>query len=572
MITRTENSGYWRVWTPWIVLLTSVLAFWIWGGAYTFSPRHIGWAMSGLDTSTHYLGWQFFRESPWLQWPLGANKTYGMDAPGTIVLSDSIPLLALLLKPISPLLPVQFQYLGLWAFSCFVLQAWFGYRLLTRLSDDVVVQLAGTAFFLTASIFLLRVYIHPALATQWLLLAGLNLLFDRKFLAYIWLLLLCVAVLVQAYLFVMLAVLWVADIVQRLLRQESAITRLILHVMMVIAVVLLLMWSAGYFVNGVALSMPRRFYLDLFFPFWTGIRYFGEWSRFMPASDLDVSAYDGFGYLGAGFIALMLVAIVLIFIPARLAWRGEAKSTHSSTWAVLLIAGMLLLAFAAGSSVHFARQVLFSYSVPSWLDHIYDIFRSHARMMWPAWYTGLLACLYMLLRKLPAAYARWFIVLALIVQLGDLSKAAVNIRVSLDKGHAWHSALNSPFWLQLASRYRHIAYLQPDGYPAGMVMFMPDYRDVANYAASNGLTINIAYLAREDELLVSKVRGARVDLLLHGKSELNTFYVVKDDAVWRKLICLPADGQWLGIIDGERLVVPNPPVELNNEPRTACHE
>jgi len=572
MISKAGNLDPQHEWMPWAVMMLGVLAFWVWGGAYTLSPKHIGWVMSGLDTSTHYLGWQFFRDSPLLQWPLGANPAYGTDAPGTIVLSDSIPLLAILLKLISPILPAQFQYLGLWAFSCFLLQAWFGYRLLGRLSDDVIVQLIGTVFFLSAPIFLLRLYMHPALATQWLLLAGLNLVLDRSFRARMWLLLLWIAVLVQAYLFVMLAVIWLADIVQRLLRRESTFSQLVLHIVMAIVGVLLLMWSAGYFVNGVALTMPRRFYLDLLFPLWTGVRYFGEWSWFMPASDLDTSAYDGFGYFGAGFIALVLVATVIALMPARYAWGGVVKSIHSSTWIALSVVSAVLLIFALGSKIYFARQLLFSYPVPGWLDHIYDIFRSHARMMWPVWYMTLLATFYLLLRRVPPTYVRWIIVLALLVQLGDLSKAAVNIRASLAKDRGWHSALNSPLWPRLAAQYKHVAYLQPEGYPAGMVMFMPDYRGVANFAVSNGMMISIAYLAREDESLISKVRAIRVDSLLHGESEPNTFYIIKDDSVWSRLICMPSAGQWLGVIDDIRILVPKTLISLSAEPRAVCHE
>ena len=35
-------------------------------------PTNRDWLMLG-DSAQHYLGWAFFRDTPLLQWPLGAN-------------------------------------------------------------------------------------------------------------------------------------------------------------------------------------------------------------------------------------------------------------------------------------------------------------------------------------------------------------------------------------------------------------------------------------------------------------------------------------------------------------------
>src|SRR5690625_2532170 len=133
-------------WKPCAVLLMAVLGFWAWAGFSTLSPSHIGWVMSGWDTPAQYLGWEFFRYSPW-QWPPGMNPAYGANAPGSIVLADCIPLLAIPLKLFSAWLPAQFQYFGIWILSCFILQAWFAYLLIRRVCDYAVIQLAGAGSF-----------------------------------------------------------------------------------------------------------------------------------------------------------------------------------------------------------------------------------------------------------------------------------------------------------------------------------------------------------------------------------------------------------------------------------------
>lgn len=325
-ITLESGAIEQKRWVSWGALLIGLLAFWAWAGAYTLAPGHIGWVMAGWDLPQHYLGWQFFRAAPW-QWPIGANLTFGSDAPGSIVMSDSIPLLAIPLKAISPLLAPNFQYLGIWVCCCFLLQAWFARKLMSRITDDVTVQLAGACFFVTATIFLIRVYLHPALAGQWLLLVAFYLALDPRVRARAWATLLALAVVIHAYLFIMVACVWVADRARRWMCGDIALRTVVLQGAVTTIIVTLLMWVVGYFMPGAPLSSSMHSHFDLVEPLWTGVRSFAEWSWFLPARDMDILAYDGFCYLGLGFIAL-LIAAVAGRISWRNTWRIEAKRWH----------------------------------------------------------------------------------------------------------------------------------------------------------------------------------------------------------------------------------------------------
>jgi hypothetical protein len=577
------NKGQWRDgramnfpktgydWTLWLTLLMGLMAFWIWGGAYTIAPGHVGWVMSGLDTPTHYQGWQFFRHSTWWQWPIGNNPANGSDAPGTIVLSDSIPLVAIPFKLLSPLLPKDFQYFGLWALSCFFLQGWFARKLLGRLTNDPVVKLLGTAFFLSATIFLMRVYLHPALSAQWVLLAAFYLFFDTRFRALPWSILLCVTVLVHAYLFAMLLVLWFADLIQRLWRGEYTLTKVCVHCLITAFAVLALMWAAGYLVHSSTITAGIRSHLDLFFPLWTGIRVWGEWSRFLPASDMDLLAYDGFGYFGLGFILILLVAIAsCVAHAAGKIHRQGSEVQPPSSWIAASVACGALFVYALGNKIYFSQRLLFSYPLVPWLDHFYDVFRASARMMWPTWYLLLFAVLYILLRSMPLRYVRYLLAFCLLVQFADLSKPVMDMRNKLAANHTWHSVMTSPLWVDLAVRYKHVGYLQPATIPVEWVTFVPSYHSVADFAAINGMTINIAYLARQDQEQMAKARAARIALLKRGLAEPETFYVVEDEPLWKQLICVPGSTLWYGTIDGLHIVVPDSLPDLSLESRAAC--
>jgi hypothetical protein len=56
-----------------------------------------------------------FGDSPHLSFPLAWTDRVGYPVGTSIALLDAIPLVAILLRPLSPILPVPFQYLGLYS-------------------------------------------------------------------------------------------------------------------------------------------------------------------------------------------------------------------------------------------------------------------------------------------------------------------------------------------------------------------------------------------------------------------------------------------------------------------------
>ena len=94
-------------------ILIGLGSFFLVVGPLALNPNNVAWLDGGFDPTQHYLGWVFFRHSPW-SIPLGLNPHFGMDISSSIVYSDSIPILAILFKPFAALLPETFQYFGLW--------------------------------------------------------------------------------------------------------------------------------------------------------------------------------------------------------------------------------------------------------------------------------------------------------------------------------------------------------------------------------------------------------------------------------------------------------------------------
>src|SRR5262245_65959698 len=82
--------------------------------------------------------------------------------------------MAILLRPLSPLLPATFQYLGIYTCIAFILQAWFSLRLAACLFAGRALFTLVTALLLVgAPIVTMRIVSHYSLASHWLMIACL---------------------------------------------------------------------------------------------------------------------------------------------------------------------------------------------------------------------------------------------------------------------------------------------------------------------------------------------------------------------------------------------------------------
>ena len=97
-----------------VSLILVLIGFQICYGFGIINPSNINWLMSAYhDWGQHYLGWAYFQHEPW-HFPLGHIDNFNYPAGTNVGYTDSIPLLAIIFKTFSFLLPDTFQYFGLW--------------------------------------------------------------------------------------------------------------------------------------------------------------------------------------------------------------------------------------------------------------------------------------------------------------------------------------------------------------------------------------------------------------------------------------------------------------------------
>ena len=127
------------------------------------------------DTVQHYFGWLFYRNSPW-EFPIGLISNMTTDDV-SIIYTDSIPIVAVVCKILSPILPETFQYLGLCSMLGFALNGAFGGLLIRKGIDKNYVCIVLSAIFVLAPSLAEMTFIATSLTGQWTILAALCLWF-----------------------------------------------------------------------------------------------------------------------------------------------------------------------------------------------------------------------------------------------------------------------------------------------------------------------------------------------------------------------------------------------------------
>lgn len=528
----------------WIPVLLATTLFVALGGLSVLAPSNVGWLMRGwLDPPTNLFGWDYFRETSWLQFPLGANPNYGMELGSSIVFSDSLPLFALLFKLLDPILPETFQYFGLWVLTCILLQAVFSYLVLSHFTTNRWQLGLGTALLLLVPAYLMRFMIHLALGGQWLLLAGLYLYFSPVYRARFWLLMLALATLIHAYLLVMLAAIWGADLLQRLLAKQLTLSQCIRQGLTGSAVILSFMWCLGYFMLGsspAALGEYGRMNLLALVDPAEG------WSTLFPESRLtrDFWDLDGFAYMGSGMLGLLAIACLL---PGFTKHRREPRSF--SIWPITAMA-LLLLLLSLTNTIKFGSHVLLEFELPQRAIHLYQTFRSPGRMFWPVLYLLSVMAIVITCTRLRPRAAICLLSLALCLQIYDLSGALKSMRSYFQQDSHWTTPLTSPLWDQLGQHYEKLLYIKPIHVPS-------DYVPLTEFAHRHGMPINSGNFARINGTVEAMARASLAEQVRTARYDATAMYVFNDDELWDTATRMPNEHYQTGILNGIKLLLPS---------------
>ncbi|MFW0754466.1 DUF6311 domain-containing protein [Pseudomonas sp. H11T01] len=522
-------------------LLMGLVAFFMVIGPRALDPQNIAWLESG-DPATHYLGWVFFRHFPWT-FPLGLNPSYGLELGSAIIFSDSNPLLAFLFKPFDSMLPETFQYFGIWLLACFVLQAWFAWKLLGLVTPSVVLRLLGAGLFLFSPPMFLRMGGHLSLAGHFLILAALYLALhpgmQRRRLA--WGSLLAATALVHAYLLAMVALIWVADLAGRTLKGKLTRRNALIELFLLFLLVSLSCWQAGYFSigDGTASGGFGFYRMNLLAPVDAS-----GWSSVLPDLPEAAGDYEGFNYLGLGTLLLAICGGIAT-LKGTTGFAGAARRLP-----ILLLALLGLTLFALSNEIG-VGLLGFHYPLPGKIIKLANIFRASGRMFWPVFYAILFAIIFLVVRGNRPRTAVCLLAVSLCVQVVDTRNGWAGLRNSrmMTPVSQWSSTLRDPFWASAASHYENIRSLQPQNQS-------DNWLPIATYAAIHGLKTDTAYLGRMGTAALQQAQQKAKRMLETGQYDTDSLYILDERALLDAVKNVNSETDLLARVDGLVVLAP----------------
>ena len=479
-------------------------------GRYSLDLANPNWIYNqGGDLFQHQIGWEWFRQEAW-QFPLGRIASYGYPLGTNISFTDSIPLLALPLKLLSPLLPAHFQYLGAWELLSVVAQMMVGMAILGLFTRSSVMRLLGASVLVLSPPMLKRAFGHDALTAQWILLAGFWFIFlaiRHRLWRGAWPVLFVAALLVHPYFVAMLLPLWAIGIV--VIFTEERHRRLLIAEVLAVPVVLLIEgYCLGLFSVGLS-SLQGPGFGNFSWNLNGFVNSRGTSAILPPLESGTPGQVEGYSYLGLGNMLMIPIAAILFMVRDRSRFRWRLLAAFAA-------ADIVYALFALSNRAYIGNHALWAFDLPDSVAQLVGLFRASGRFIWPVFYCVVLFGLITLVRNLPRATA--LVGLVLVLQLVDL-RPLYTSKPPRAEAAVYTSQLKAPFWDALAGTSRHMILI-PTGLGATRV-----YQPMTLYARDHQLTLNTGYFSRADYAAIEAYANDAWEDLLAGHADPQTIYV-----------------------------------------------
>ena len=391
-----------------VAAITYFLAFCLGVGlvAYTFPARVlfatdvIAHPILGIDASIHAVGQRYFVKDSW-HWPPLLIKSLAAPEGTNVAYTDSIPLMALLMKLFRHFLPPGFQTITLWLGICWILQPLSAVFALRSAGEKrILPNLAVALIAISLPTLIYRVG-HAALCSHFLILLALGLYFQitrtaRNRSLIVAGLLVVASLLINPYIMYMVIAVLVAAPLSLLLRRDPAWIRVSVGIGIGIVFTAALTLILGYG-HTIAMDGFGVYSMNLLSPIYPSTAMIGQ-----PGATIDATTgqYEGYQFLGVGLILLILIADFSLSLRDRI----DLLKRHAGL--VLACIGLFLLALS--NKIYAGHLLLVEFPAPSWIVQV----RSSGRMFWPVAYAAIIVSTLIVCQRLNR---RWVGVLLLVL-------------------------------------------------------------------------------------------------------------------------------------------------------------
>ncbi len=460
-----------------------------------------------IDLTQHYLGWVFYRNTPWT-FPIGLTEGLYQE-PISVIYTDSIPLFALFFKILSPLLPTNFQYFGLYGLLCYSLLCGFSALVLSKFTKNSYFVFLGSFIITLNPVLLNRMFLHSALSAHWVLVAAICLwvykddISNRKQ-VILWSLLTSIATLLNAYFTPMVLGILCCSILSSVIKKDAIIIHLP-KLLFSILFAFVFSYIMGMFYGKVPSSAGGleylSFNLDGFFNPFTYLTAFGahtkdytefNYSSFLPKLPLTTPFQnEGFSYLGLGIILLGILCCFVWLIT-----KGKKISLP------LVVYYVVFLFLAVSPLCTFGLKEIYHIPYPNVIYNLLSTFRSTARFIWPVYYMTLLLVFVIIFRRIDTLkpvlkrFVCSLLILLCILQVVDLYpglKAKHDTFAHLDT--TYETPLKSQAWDYLGNNSSSILFYPPTQY--GLYLDCETSTNFEIYALKYKLNLSNTYMSRD---------------------------------------------------------------------------
>lgn len=392
------------------------------------------WQTQIEDITQYMSGYKAFVAAPWtlpllhipsLNWPNGTTVTF----------VDAIPAFSLVLKFLSPVVPLPDNPFGLWVLFCYAMQgaaAWFAISQIAP--KDRVVGALAVVFCVMMPSLTARMG-HLSLQAHFIVLIALGLYFRamrlQRPLIGAWTALLLFSFYVNMYLTAMAIAVMVASNLDLFVRTREKKV-LFLHAIPLVSIVISMPFMLGTAFGRAVPDIGFGFYsMNLLSP----VAY-GSLIQLPFYERGTLGQYEGYNYLGLGLIALIAFSLYIR------KFRGSENPFIGNFLKIVLVA---LFVYALSNEVYLSDIHLLHYYVPGDLKStIFETFRSSGRFFWPISY---ILVLYVAVRlvPLPLLYKAAVVGVAVFVQVVDLRPTYAIVHQGLMREA--HEPANVAEWL-----------------------------------------------------------------------------------------------------------------------------
>jgi hypothetical protein len=512
-----KNMIFFCIVTLWFVYFT--------GGKFV-NPFYIDWIFPS-DTETHWLGWQFYKNQSIFNFPIFKNTDYGLELGSSLVLNDSLAIMAIIFKPFSQFIPFEFQYFGIWTYICFILQGIVAMKIFSNFTDDLVAILLCGLLFTMLPPFLWRLHGHFGLLGHWLILFAFLLYLTSKELSLkYWTILIIISLLINAYISAMLIGIFIADLVKyKLLSSNYDIKKLTIIFSKFLGSLLLALLTFGYFMIGKGAGGKG------FGKFNANLNSFFDpdqiWSITINNLSTPESGYEGFAFPGIGIFLAIVIALLTILFK-----NPQYKSLNLRIYYPIIIVSLVAYFFALSNNITLGQNIIYTYQVPDFFTFLTKTFRSSGRFVWILFYLIILGSLIFIFKSYTKRTLRIILILIVSLQFIDLHEAKEyfstkfnNPTVYNGRSLKWASPMKDPFWELIGKNYKQINYVYTKNRPK-------DYFSISHFAAKNNMRINTGYFSRISKAGAKLVNQELRQAILNKKLDSASIYFIYDNELW----------------------------------------